>query len=67
MNIVETTLSALELERIAPMREAVKITSLSQDTLERRYNHLIRKISPRRKGIRVRDLLAIAAGRAEVA
>jgi hypothetical protein len=44
--------------------EAVEITSLSQDTLERRYNHLIRKISPRRKGIRIRDLLEIAAGRA---
>jgi hypothetical protein len=64
---VESELTPLERERIATMGEAAAFTSLSRDTLERRYPHLIRRISVRRNGIRVRDLLDIAAGKAEVA
>jgi hypothetical protein len=44
-------LTPLELERVLPMTEACEQTSLSADTLQRRYPELIVRLSPRRKGI----------------
>ena len=41
---------------------AEEITGLSEDTLQRRFPHLIRKLSARRRGMQLRDALAIAAG-----
>jgi hypothetical protein len=57
-------LSPLELERVMPMAEASAFTTLSEDTLGRRYAHLIVRLSPRRRGMRVRSVLAIANGTA---
>ena len=57
-------LSSLELERVLTIPEAIKFTSLSEDTLERRFGHLIIQLSPRRRGMKLRSVLAIAAGQA---
>ena len=55
-------LTPLELERVLPMTEACEQTSLSADTLQRRYPELIVRLSPRRKGIKLRNVLAISSG-----
>jgi hypothetical protein len=63
--ITPRTLSPeLALERVLTMRDASEITGLSTDTLERRYPHLIVRLSPRRKGIPTRRVLEIARGQA---
>jgi hypothetical protein len=41
-----------------------KLTTLSADTIERNFPHLIVKMSPRRKGMSMRNALAIARGEA---
>jgi hypothetical protein len=51
------TLSALELERIVCVPEASKLKGVSPATFKRHYSHLIRKLSPRREGVKLRDLL----------
>lgn len=56
--------SWLELESIKPMSVAGKITSLSPDTLRREYSEYVVQLSPRRTGMKLRDALAIAAGKA---
>jgi hypothetical protein len=56
--------SWLDLESIQKMPVASKITSLSPDTIRREYPHLVVQLSPRRDGMRLRDALAIAAGKA---
>jgi hypothetical protein len=62
-----------ELERVIPLASTSKaksgptaeqVTSLSADTLRRRYPELIRRVSPRRVGIKMRDALTIANGAA---
>jgi hypothetical protein len=60
-------LTPLELERVLPMAEACEQTSLSADTLQRRYPELIVRLSPRRKGIKLRNVLAISSGHAAAA
>jgi hypothetical protein len=50
-----------ELLRIAEMPEAAQLSSLSEETLERRYPDKIKKLSPRRKGMRVIDALMLGA------
>jgi hypothetical protein len=52
-------LQGLHGDRMLSLAEAAQLTSLSEDTLRRRYSHLIRKLSPRRCAIRLRDALAI--------
>ena len=52
-------LAAIELERIVPLDEVVRLTSLSEDSLRRHHAHLIRKLSPRRNGMKLRDVFAI--------
>ena len=52
----------LAMESILPIEDVTKITSLSRDTISRRYPHLVKKLSPRRKGMRLSDALAIARG-----
>jgi hypothetical protein len=51
-------LSALDLERHISVLEAAHIKGVSPDTFRRHFPHLIRKISPRRNAVRLRDLLA---------
>jgi hypothetical protein len=55
-----TALSSLELERIAPLAEASKLSSLSPDTLVRQHSDKIIRLSPRRSGMRVKDALMLA-------
>ena len=52
------TLSALELEKHVSVPEAAKFKGISADTFKRHFSHLIRKVSPRRNVVKVRDLLA---------
>jgi hypothetical protein len=64
----------VRLRSIVPLRKlkrsvvegpsAEEITGLSEDTIKRRYRHLIRNLSDRRCGILLGDALAIAAGEA---
>jgi hypothetical protein len=49
----------LELERMLTLPEVSALTGLSPDTLKRRYSHLIRKMSPRRVAMKLRDALSI--------
>ena len=49
---------------IKPLGQVKKITSLSEDTLGRRYPHLIVKLSPGRRGMSLGNALAIARGEA---
>jgi hypothetical protein len=51
------SLSALELERHISVREAAALKGVSEDTFLRHYKHLVRKVSPRRSTVKLRDLL----------
>jgi hypothetical protein len=51
----------LELERMLTLPEVSDLTGLSPDTLKRRYAHLIRRMSPRRIAMKLRDALSIGA------
>jgi hypothetical protein len=37
--------------------QAAEFNGISEDTFKRHYPHLIRKLSPRRNGVRLRDVL----------
>jgi hypothetical protein len=50
-------LSALELEKNISVPEAAAIKGVSRWTFKRYYAHLIRKASPRRETVKLRDLL----------
>lgn len=52
----------LELERMLTLSEVSALTGLSADTLKRRYGRLIRRMSPRRIAMKLRDALSIGAG-----
>jgi hypothetical protein len=52
----------VELMRIAPMSEAARLSSLSEDTLEKEFADKIVWLSTRRKGMRVGDALMINNG-----
>jgi hypothetical protein len=49
----------IELEAVKPLPEASLITSLSSDTLMRHYSEYIVQLSPRRLGMKLRNILAI--------
>jgi hypothetical protein len=51
-----------ELDRMVPLNEASVLAGISRDSLRRHYGHLIRQLSPRRVGMRVRDVLSIGSG-----
>jgi len=48
-----------ELDRIVSLAEAAKLRNVSTDTLKRRFPNKIIVISPRRRGMRLRDALAL--------
>jgi len=48
----------LELERMVSVDQAANLKGMSRDTFKREYAHLIRKLSPRRNGVKLRDALA---------
>ena len=49
----------LALERIITIAEVMRLTGLSRDSLQRHHGHLIRRLSPGRVGMKLRDALAI--------
>lgn len=53
--------SVLELERILTMPEICALTGLSRDSIQRHYRHLLRQLSPRRVGMKLRDALTIGS------
>jgi hypothetical protein len=57
-----TTLTPIELERQVPLAEAARLTDLTVKTLERHYRHLIRRLSPRRRAMKLRDVITIGHG-----
>ena len=48
----------LDLERIISLEVASKLLGLSVDTVKRRHPEIVRKLSTRRLGARLRDVLA---------
>jgi hypothetical protein len=61
------TPSPRELERVMPIGEAEAFTSLKRDALTRNYPQLIVRLSPRRLGIKLKHVMAIANGEAAAA
>jgi hypothetical protein len=52
------SLKALDLERHVSVLEAAQMMGISADTFKRHYRHLIRKPSPRRCTVKLRDVLS---------
>jgi hypothetical protein len=52
-------LPPLDLLRIAPMPEAERLSSMSEDSLRRNHSDKIVKLSPRRTGMRVAHALML--------
>lgn len=56
--------SVIPLESTDPQQRSVKqITTLSADTIGRKYKHLVVRLSEGRVGMKLRDALAIASGK----
>jgi hypothetical protein len=49
----------IELQRIISLKEAARYCGLSVDTIKRRHADKIIELSPRRRGMRVRDSLML--------
>ena len=60
----ERSPSWLELESVKPMPVVEEMTSLSGDNIRRTYPHLVVKLSQRRDGMQLKNILAIARGTA---
>jgi len=56
--------SWIELESVQKMPVVEKITSLSSDTIRRKYGEYVVKLSARRDGMKLKHALAIANGTA---
>lgn len=52
----------LELEKVLPLREVEDLTSLDRDTLTRVYRPMMVKLSPKRWGMKFRNVLRIING-----
>jgi hypothetical protein len=50
----------MERRRVVSVQEAAEFAGVSKDTFKRHYSHLIRVLSPRRRGVQVGDLLDIS-------
>jgi hypothetical protein len=53
----------IERKSIKPLSVAEEITSLSRDTLVRRYPEYVVQLSDKRRGMALEHILAIAAGK----
>jgi len=51
--------SALELDRIITLQEAEEVSSLSVDSWKRHHSDKVVELSPRRRGVRLRDALML--------
>jgi hypothetical protein len=47
----------IERHRMIPVPDAAAFKALSVDSFERHYGHLIRKVSPGRRGVKLGDLM----------
>jgi len=56
--------SWIELQSVIPMSKVEEITSLSGDNIRRTYRHYVIKLSARRDGMQLKNVLAIANGTA---
>jgi hypothetical protein len=54
-------LTALELEAHVTVEEAAKLKGIHVETFEKYFAHLIRKVSPRCRRVKLRELLEDAA------
>jgi hypothetical protein len=50
-----------ERKRIVTISQAAEILAISEDTFRRRYGHLIKILSPRRRGVSIGDVFDIVA------
>jgi hypothetical protein len=66
MSDQEPQLSPLELLRVASLPEVKRLTGLSADTIKKHHGAKLVRVSPRRIGMRVKDVLAIAQARSTV-
>jgi hypothetical protein len=57
-----TRQAAFDYDRMLTLAEASVITGISPDTLRRHYQSIIRRLSPRRVGIRLKDALSVGDG-----
>jgi hypothetical protein len=53
-------ISPLERERIASMAEIRHLTGLSRDTIVRHHGNKLIRLSARRVGMKIKDVLALA-------
>jgi hypothetical protein len=51
----------LQKKRKLTLPQVAELTSVSEDTIRRRYSHLIDKLSPRRDGMSVENALSIGS------
>jgi hypothetical protein len=56
--------SWVELQSVKRMKVASEMTSLSPDAIRRNYPELVVKLSPKRDGMKMRDILSIIDGSA---
>ena len=61
------TWTKYELETIKSLRQIEELTSLQRDTLVQVYSHFLVKISPKRYGMKFRNVLKIMSGEANAA
>jgi hypothetical protein len=54
----------LQLESIIPLAKVREITSLSDEAIARNHGHRMVQLSARRRGMKLKDALAIANGEA---
>lgn len=52
--------SWIELQRVVDLKEASRLAGMSVDTIKRHHSDKIIDLSPRRRGMRVRDALMLA-------
>jgi hypothetical protein len=62
INLSDAAPSWLELESVKPLDTAEEVTSLSRETIKRRYPQYVVKLSPRRAGMKLKHILEIARG-----
>jgi hypothetical protein len=55
-----TALSPVELARIVPISEAVRLSGISEDGWRRHHRGKLVRLSPRRVGVRLRDALLLS-------
>jgi hypothetical protein len=53
------TLTALELEQHVSVERAAEILCIHAETFEAAYPHLIRRVSPRCRRVKLRDLISV--------